>query len=164
MAFNFDPATCPESQASFNLVFTIAAALLHVMSCPLEYLQDRFGTWIFRSAMTILNTCGLLLLALSTPSLSDLLYPAYTLLGISGIGLSIANIQTANLAKGYCGLIITIMSGLVITATLLFFLVKQGYEAGIDLSTTISIMTSLIALQWVRTFFSDAAKTNSISP
>ena len=146
------PTTCNESQASFNLVFTLTANILHIAAFLLGFLLDRYGSWIFRSMMTIISTFGLVLLTISSPSWSNLLYPSYICLGVSGIGLFLSNLQTANLIKNYRGSAIAFMSGLLASSSLVFFLIKLGYEAGIDLTLMLAILSSLTLFQWLRTF------------
>ena len=147
-----NPMSCKESQASFNLVFTLTISILNICSFFLGYLLDRFGNWIFRSMMSIMSTFGLVLFTISSPNWSNLLYPAYILLGVSGRGFFLSNLQTANLASKYRGVIVTFLTGLIFSSSLVFFIVKKGYEDGINLTLMLAVLSFLTIFQWIRTF------------
>ena len=144
--------SCKKSQASFNLAFTVAMSLLHVLSFPIGYLLDRFGTWIFRTFVTIGYTSGLVLLAVSTPRLSVLVYPSLSLIGISGIGLFLSNFQIANLASSLRGVVLSILPGTLISSAVLFFLVKKGHDTGFNLNFIVWMLCIATCFLWIRTF------------
>ena len=87
--------SCEESQANFNLAYTIAVSLLYLVSFPLGYLLDRFGTWFCRIIVSLGFTLGLILLAISTRNSSVMIYSSLALLGTSGVGLFFSNVQIA---------------------------------------------------------------------
>ena len=144
--------SCQDAQASFNLIFTLSSTLPFLFSFLLGYLQDRFGSWIYRSIISTLYTLGLIFLILSSPTWSNLLYPGLVLISISGIGLSFSNLQTANLTTNYRGLILSFITGLGLSSSLVFFLVKKGYESGINLTQIFGILIALTIFLWIRTF------------
>ena len=144
--------SCEESQANFNLAYTIAISLLYLVSFPLGYLLDRFGTWFCRIIVSLGFTLGSILLAISTSNSSVLIYPSLALLGISGAGLFFSNVQIANLAKSLRGLILSMLPGTVISSALLFFLVKKGYDAGTDLNLILWMICIATIFIWIRTF------------
>jgi len=146
------PIRCAEQQANFNLIFTLTLTSFYGLSFPLGYLLDRYGTWIFRSFCSVLYTVGIVLLTVSSPSTSVLLYPAFIFLGISGLGLLMSNFQIANFAQSYRGMVITLMNGLRGSSVLVFFLVKKGFDAGADLKLLLQILCWITLYQWVRTF------------
>jgi len=147
-----DPPSCQESRESFNLVFTIANFFAYATSFPLGYMLDRFGTWIFRSFLTISFTLGAVLLAVSNPSSSILLYPSISLIALTGNALLISNLQLANLAKTFRGVILTFCNGLLTSTVLVFYLVKKGYDSGIELQHMLLIFPIATVFLWFRTF------------
>ena len=144
--------SCQDAQASFNLIFTLSSTLPFLLSFLLGYLQDRFGNWIYRSIISTLYTLGLIFLILSSPTWSNLLYPGLVLISISGIGLSFSNIQTANLTTNYRGVMLSFISGLILSSSLVFFIVKKSYESGINLTQIFGILIALTIFLWIRTF------------
>ena len=146
------PIRCKEQQASFNLIFTITLAFIYGMAFPFGYMLDRFGTWVFRSMLSLMYTLGIVLLTVSSASLSVLLYPAIVLLGVSGLGLMLSNFQLANFAQSYRGLVITLLNGLRGSSVLVFLLVKKGYDSGTDLRLILEILCWITIYQVIRTF------------
>ena len=140
---------CQEARASFNLVFTLGNFLALAMSLPLGYMLDRYGTWIFRSFITILFTLGCGLLAASTPFTSGLLYPSFSLIAISGNALLVSNLHVANLVKSFRGLIWTFSNA---PSAVVFFLVKKGYDADFELQHLLLILPFITIFSWIRTF------------
>ena len=144
--------TCEEQEASFNLVFTLAASFLLFFTFPSGYVLDKFGTWVFRTIAAFLFTLSYVFFAVSTPETSVLLYPALALSAISGFSLLTSNIQLANLAKSIRGILITFMNGLFDSSVIVYFLFKKVYESGIELHTAFQAMACLTALTWLRTY------------
>ena len=105
-----------------------------------------------RSIISTLYTLGLIFLVLSSPSWPNHLHPALVLLAISGVGISINNLQTANLITNYRGLILSFIIGLILSSSLVFFLVKKSYESGINLTQIFGILIALTIFLWIRTF------------
>ena len=145
--------TCGEQDASFNLVFTLGSSFLFFAAFPSGYLLDRFGTWIFRTVITTLYTLAYILLAISTPTMSNLLYPSLMLFGIAGLGLLMSNYQLANLASSVRGSLLTFMNGLFSSSVVVFLSIKKGYDAGISLYLMLTIMTCLTIFLWLRNYF-----------
>ena len=144
--------TCSESEASFNLVFTIAVFSGYGFQILLGYLYDRFGTWKFRSIIVSLFTIGTFFLAFATPRTSYFLYPSLMLLELGGAGILTSNMQIANLGKPIKGLLLALINGLLASSVLVFFTVKKGYEAGIKLQHMLYFFPMISAFLWIRTF------------
>ena len=144
--------TCNKQEGSFNLVFTLGSSFLYFAAFPSGYLLDRFGTWIFRTVITTFYTLAYILLAASTPSMSNLLYPSMILFGITGLGLLMSNYQLANLASSVRGSLLTFMNGLFSSSVVVFLSVKKSYDAGISLYLMLTIMTCLTVFLWLRTY------------
>ena len=152
-------ATCGEQESNFNLAFTLGSSFLYFAGVPWGYLLDKYGTWIFRTVITSLWTIGYILLALSTPESSTLLFPTMILFGIAGLGILMSNYQIANLAKTVRGFLITFMNGLFSSAVVVFLLLKTGFDLGTDLYWMLQIMTCLTILPWLRTYLLLPRKT-----
>ena len=146
------PLTCNESEASFNLIFTIAVSSGYAYQILLGYLYDRFGTWKFRSFIASVYTIASILLVFATPERSYLWYPALMLLELAGSGLLTSNIQMANFSKPLRGMIIALMNGLISSSVVVFFSVKKAYDAGIDLQHIFLVFPAISAFLWIRTF------------
>ena len=144
--------TCKEQEASFDLVFTLAVSSLTLFGLVNGYILDEFGTWIHRVLPNILKALGYILLIVSTPSTSYLLYPFSILNSWSGINLFFSNIQIANFAKSIRSTLITLMEGTCDSSVVVFFLLKIGYDSGIHFQSMLLILLSLTTFLWLRTF------------
>ena len=149
---SFARTTCRKQEANFNLAFTIGTSCLYLISFSWGIVLDRYGTWIFRTIVTSSLTLGYILLTLSSPCLSNLLYPVLILFGMSCKGIMMSNFQMANLAEAFRGSILTLTNGLFSSSVVVFFLVKKGYDYGTSLKTIVLILTLLSSLVWIRTY------------
>ncbi|CAK8692863.1 unnamed protein product [Clavelina lepadiformis] len=144
---------CEESEESFNLVFTLSLFSLCIFAVFEGHLLDRFGTWIVRSFGTFLLTLGCILIAVSTPATSWLLYPAMIFMGISGSTFLISNMQVANLAGSQTrGLIITFLNGIFDSGAVVFLIIKSAYDFGYDLKHVFHVYAWCTLFTWLRTF------------
>ena len=141
-----------ESQASFNLVFTLSIFTVYGSSFPLGYLFDRLGTWKHRIIVGTMYTVGVALITFSTPATSFLLYPAAIIISSSAVGIFFSNLQVASLTKSYRGLTISLLNGLISTSAVVFLLVKKGYDSGINLRFMLIILLCATMIIWIRTF------------
>ena len=146
------PSLCKEQEASFNLAFTLGVSLMLFLSFPLGFFFDRYGTWIFRTFATTMFSLGYLLLAVSSPNNSNLIYPALIFIGLGGISLLASNIQIANFSVTARGLIVTLINGLFDSSVVVFFVLKKLYEANINFNKIIWILTGLTVFLWLRTY------------
>ena len=151
--------TCADQEANFNLAFTLGSSLLFLVAFPWGYLLDRFGTWIFRSILSVSYSLGYILLTVSSPNSATLLFPVLILFGISGLGILMSNYQIANLAKTVRGSMITFMNGLFSSSVVVFLIIKKGYDSEIDLYLMLQIMTCLTVFLWLRTYLLLPQKT-----
>ena len=162
-ALNESTNSCAEQDASFSLAFTLGVSFLLFLSFPLGFLLDRFGTWIFRSFASIMFTLGYALLAISNPLTSFLVYPFLILIGVSGVGLLMSNIQLASLTESSRGSVITLLNGLFDSSIVVMFLFKKGYDAGVDPHLIFQIMTGATLFIWMRTYVFMPKKTISLT-
>ena len=149
---NFTHITCGEQEANFNLAFTLGSSFLYFAGVLWGYLLDHYGTWVFRTVLTSLWTIGYILLTVSTPDTSVLLFPVMILFGTAGIGILMSNYQIANLAKSVRGSLMTFMNGLFSAAVIVFLLFKSGYDLNADLRLMLIIMTCMTLFPWLRTY------------
>ena len=144
---------CPEQESSFNLVYTLLLSALFLCSFPVGWLFDRLAsTWIYRCIASACFTLSFLLLTVSGPATSVLLYPSMIIMAMSGYALLVSNFQLANLAKSGRNAIITAMNGVMDSAVIVFLLIKKGYDNGTNLYTIFQIFTLLTLFIWARTF------------
>ena len=104
-------------------------------------------------------TVGYVLLTISTPNTSWLMYPACIFIGVAGLGLHTTNLQTANFSKPFRSSIVTLLHGLFDSSVIVFLLVKKGCEAGTDLHLIFLILTCLSIFLWMRTYLLLPRKT-----
>ena len=149
---NNSTITCAKQAASFNLAFSFGVFFSDFISFPLGVILDSYGTWIFRTIITGVYTLSYLLLAVSTPNLSNLVYPFLILLAISGRGIIMSNFQVANLSKTIRGFIITLLNGLYDSSVMVFLLVKKAYDFGFNLNSILRTLTCCTLLLWLRSY------------
>ena len=144
---------CPEQESSFNLVYTLWLSALFLCSFPVGWLFDRLAsTWIYRCIASACFTLSFLLLTVSGPATSVLLYPSMIIMAMSGYALLVSNYQLANLAKSGRNATITAMNGVMDSAVIVFLLIKKGYDNNTNLYTIFQIFTLLTLFIWARTF------------
>ncbi|XP_023184428.1 solute carrier family 43 member 3-like isoform X1 [Xiphophorus maculatus] len=85
---------CSAQDEQFSLIFTITSFINNFFALPNGFLFDHFGTTVARLLAIFLYTTGSLMVALSSPALSFLLFLALPLLAIGGILFLITNMQT----------------------------------------------------------------------
>ena len=149
---NLLKTTCKEQEASFDLVFTLGISSLTLFGLVNGYILDEFGTWIHRVLPNILKSLGYVFLIVSTPSTSYWLYLFSILNSWSGTNLLMSNIQIANFAKSIRSTLITLMEGTFDSSVAVFFLIKIGYDYGINFRLMLLILLSLTTFLWLRTF------------
>ena len=144
---------CDAQEASFNLVYTLWLSAMFICSFPVGWLFDRLAlTWIYRCIGASCFTLSFLLLTISEPATSALLYPSMILMAVSGYSLLVSNYQLANLAKSGRNATITAMNGVMDSAVAAFLLIKKGHDFGTKLHTIFLSFTLLTLFIWVRTF------------
>ena len=108
---------------------------------------------ILRICSTFLYMVSCVVIALSTPQTSWVLYPAVIFLSISGFYFYVSNLQTANLFPKLRGTIVNVINGALTASMVVFTLVKQAYQGGISLQAIFLFMASLGFLFILRTVF-----------
>ena len=143
---------CPGRDASLHLAFTLALSLQYITSYFFGLILDKYGTFIYRLIGSILFAVGYAMLAVSTPQTSWLVITSSLLLAIAGTSISTSNIQLANLAGSFKGLVISLQCGAYTSAASVFLIVKEAYKAGYSFRGIFSALSALSVLTLVRSF------------
>ncbi|XP_074529428.1 solute carrier family 43 member 3b [Halichoeres trimaculatus] len=144
---------CSGQDEQFSLVFTIASFMNNFLTLPNGFLFDRFGTTVARVLGILLYTMGTLLVAFSTPALSNLLFPALSFLAVGGMLFLITNMQVGNLFGSHRSTIITLYNGAFDSSSALFLVIKLLHEAGISLKASFIFLSACGVVHLLRTFF-----------
>ncbi|XP_070769535.1 solute carrier family 43 member 3b [Enoplosus armatus] len=144
---------CSGQDEQFSLVFTIASFMNNFLTLPNGFLFDRFGTTVARLFGIFLYTMGTLMVAFVTPALSNLLFPALSLLAVGGILFLITNMQVGNLFGSHRSTIITLYNGAFDSSSALFLVIKLLHESGISLRASFLFLSACGVIHLLRTFF-----------
>lgn len=143
---------CSGQDERFSLVFTIASFMNNFLTLPNGFLFDRFGTMVARLLGISLYTTGTLLIALSHPETSLLLFPALCFIAVGGILLLVTNMQVGNLFGTHRSTIITLYNGAFDSSSIVFLIVKVLSEGGISLHYSFFFLSTCSVIHLMRTF------------
>ncbi|XP_075238752.1 equilibrative nucleobase transporter 1-like isoform X2 [Convolutriloba macropyga] len=125
-----------DSDAMFNLVFTLASSAVNYSSLFTGFLLDKFGTMVSKILASLLFSSGLFILAFATPDSSWLLFLSFSfLLPVGGYWHFISNFQIGNLFGKWQGTVVTIFSGSFDSSSFVFLLFAELYGFGFSLRT-----------------------------
>ncbi|GLD67387.1 solute carrier family 43 member 3, partial [Lates japonicus] len=144
---------CSGQDEQFSLVFTIASFMNNFLTLPNGFLFDRFGTTVARLFGISLYTSGTLMVAFSTSALSNVLFPALSLLAVGGILFLITNMQVGNLFGSHRSTIITLYNGAFDSSSALFLVIKLLHESGVSLRASFLFLSACSGIHLLRTFF-----------
>ncbi|XP_049898135.1 equilibrative nucleobase transporter 1-like isoform X2 [Epinephelus moara] len=144
---------CSEQDEQFSLVFTITSFMFNFLTLPNGFLFDQFGTTVARLFGISLYTTGTLMVAFSTPALSNLLFPALSLLAVGDVLFVMTNMQVGNLFDSHRSTIITLYDGAVDSSSALFFVIKLLHESGISFRSSFLFLSACSVIHLLRTFF-----------
>ncbi|XP_019941772.1 solute carrier family 43 member 3b [Paralichthys olivaceus] len=144
---------CSGQDEQFSLVFTIASFMNNFLTLPNGFLFDHFGTTVARLFGIFLYTMGTLMVAFSSSALSNLLFPAITLLAVGGILFLMTNMQVGNLFGSHRSTIITFYNGAFDSSSALFFIIKLLHEVGVSLRSAFLFLAACSIIHVLRTFF-----------
>ncbi|XP_039889268.1 solute carrier family 43 member 3-like [Simochromis diagramma] len=147
-----DSKDCSGQDEQFSLVFTVASFLNNFLTLLNGYIFDHCGTLLTRLLAIALFSGGTLLVALSSPEFSNLLYPALSLLAVGGVLLLITNMQVGNLFPAHRSTIITFYNGAFDSSSAVLLIVKILYEQGISLRYSFIFLTICSSIHVARTF------------
>ncbi|XP_041480664.1 solute carrier family 43 member 3-like [Lytechinus variegatus] len=143
---------CPEQATRLQLVFSVASASQTISMFPIGLFFDRFGTRISRLVMSFLMLIGYLMMALSSPSYSFLLFPATVCFTVGGVILLLSSMQIGNLFGRNKSTVITIINAMYSASIIMSVIAKRSYEAGFSISTFFFILTGSVLLLSINTF------------
>ncbi|CAJ1058631.1 solute carrier family 43 member 3b [Xyrichtys novacula] len=144
---------CSGQDEQFSLVFTIASFMNNFLTLPNGFLFDRFGTTVARVFGILLYTMGTLLVAFSASALSNLLFPALSLLSVGGMLFLITNMQVGNLFGSHRSTIITLYNGAFDSSSALFLVIKLLHEVGVSIQASFLFLAACGVIHLFRTFF-----------
>ncbi|XP_027864720.1 solute carrier family 43 member 3-like isoform X2 [Xiphophorus couchianus] len=144
---------CSAQDEQFSLIFTITSFINNFFTLPNGFLFDHFGTTVARLLAIFLYTTGSLMVALSSPALSFLLFLALPLLAIGGILFLITNMQIGNLFDSRRSTIINLYNGAFDSSSALFLIIKLLHESGVSLRTSFLFLSACSVVHILRTFF-----------
>ncbi|XP_023183957.1 solute carrier family 43 member 3-like isoform X2 [Xiphophorus maculatus] len=144
---------CSAQDEQFSLIFTITSFINNFFALPNGFLFDHFGTTVARLLAIFLYTTGSLMVALSSPALSFLLFLALPLLAIGGILFLITNMQIGNLFDSRRSTIINLYNGAFDSSSALFLIIKLLHESGVSLRTSFLFLSACSVVHILRTFF-----------
>ena len=143
---------CPSRDATLNLALALAFAFQYFASYFSGIILDRYGTWVYRCIASISLFIAYTLLAVSNTETSWLVYVAVLFLSSGGLSIGISNIQTANLAGPFKGLVINLQSGTFTTAAVVFLIVREAHSQGVSLMAIFFFFAFLSLFTVARTF------------
>nr|XP_054768311.1 equilibrative nucleobase transporter 1-like [Lytechinus pictus] len=143
---------CPEQADRLQLVFSVATASQTISMFPIGLLFDRFGTRISRLVMSFLMLSGYLMMALSSPSYSFLLFPATVCFTLGGVILLLSSMQIGNLFGRNKSTVITIINAMYSASIIMSVIAKRSHEAGFSINTFFFILTGSVVLLSINTF------------
>ena len=145
---------CASQQYNLQLVLTLGMTVSLLFLAITVVTMDKLGTWIIRTICSLIFTLSCLVIAFSTPNTSWVLYPSAILLSAGGLGLFVANCQSANLFPKFRGLIINIINACTEASIAMFTIVKIVYEQyDVSLKAAFVFLAILGLLFFARTFF-----------
>ncbi|KAM9795285.1 solute carrier family 43 member 3b [Neosynchiropus ocellatus] len=144
---------CSVQDEQFSLVFTIASFMNNFSTLPSGFLYDRFGTLVARICAICIYTGGMLMVALSSPALAILLFPAMSCIAVGGGLILISNIQVGNLFGSRRFTVITLYNGAFDSSAALFFFLKLIHETGISFHAFFLFVAACSVIHLLRTFF-----------
>uniref|UniRef100_A0A673W3X3 Solute carrier family 43 member 3a n=1 Tax=Salmo trutta TaxID=8032 RepID=A0A673W3X3_SALTR len=144
---------CSGQDEQFSLVFTVASFSMNFLRFPLGFLFDRFGTMATRLLATCLYTTGTLLITVSSPEQSALLFPAISCLITSGMLFYTTNAQVGNLFDSHRSTVISVYAGAFDSSAAVFLIVKFLYERGVSFHSSFLVLSVCSVIHVFRTFF-----------
>ncbi|XP_030848100.1 solute carrier family 43 member 3 [Strongylocentrotus purpuratus] len=122
---------CYDQDAMIQLVFTVSMGTNLVCSCWLSNIIDRFGIRFARIFIFVGCLVSYILFAVATPETAYMLFPAMTILTSCGTLLLTVNLQVGNLFGRGKATVMSWLNGCLSASVIVFYLVKVAHESGI---------------------------------
>ncbi|XP_071493476.1 equilibrative nucleobase transporter 1-like [Diadema antillarum] len=145
------PVFCDSQDAQLQLVYSLAVASQSVCMFPMGFFFDRFGTRLSRMLLSALLLLGYLIVGVSSPSTSILLFPGTILFTIGGALLLLSSAQIGNLFVAHKSTVISVVSSMYTASTIVFFLAKILYENGTSIATFFFLLAGSIVILQINT-------------
>lgn len=123
---------CPERDKMLNLAFTVGSFCTGFTAFIWGFLLDSWGLRTVRLLINALVTSGTIMLSVTGPDTSYLIFPGLTLMCLAGVPLRIANMQIANLFPRQRSTVISLYSGGFSASASVFALIKYLFDAGLS--------------------------------
>ena len=144
---------CTQQEESFILIYTCAVVTCSLSSLFYGFTLDVLGTFVTRFIGTFVFTLGLLLVSFSTPESAIMMYvSAMCCIGAGGMAILMSNMPLGGLFPKHRSTILATLNGAFDSSTLVFLMVKIGYENQITLRSCFLILVATTTFIWLRTF------------
>ncbi|XP_072044204.1 equilibrative nucleobase transporter 1-like [Amphiura filiformis] len=144
---------CETQDANLNLVFTIASTLSFLFMLPTGIVFDCFGTRFTRILLQFIHFTGVLLMIVSSPTTSYLLFPALTCIVIGGTSLKVTVLQTGHLFGKHRSTVTAIISGFYDGSAVVMLIIKFAYDAGGPMRTSFTVIVCATVIILMMTFY-----------
>ncbi|XP_071505164.1 equilibrative nucleobase transporter 1-like [Diadema antillarum] len=131
---------CEEQDAELVLAYTVSMVTLPISMLPVGFVCQKGGIRVARIAFTLIVLLGYVCLALSSPEVPELLYPALICQGTGGLLIIISSFEVSNLFPQKKSTVIGVMNGCYDTSSLILFLVKIAYDNGVSLQLSVTAL------------------------
>ncbi|XP_048755827.2 equilibrative nucleobase transporter 1-like isoform X3 [Ostrea edulis] len=128
--------SCPQQEEYLNMFFSIATALLFIISIVVGFIHHRLGTTKCRLLFIGIYSCGMLLLSFTTSDIPWLFLPGLTLVGVSGLALLVTDLEVVSYIRKGKAFFVTVLNGAFDSSAVVMVIVKIFYERGIKIQHT----------------------------
>lgn len=129
--------TCVSQTEVFGLIHTIASVLSTASIIGSGIMFHKFGTRVCRLVATATYVSGYLFLATSAFTRDEFVFPAMFLLAFSASFFYVTGLQFESLFPKTRSIIISTLTGLILSGSVIFWVAKFAYESVIALSSII---------------------------
>lgn len=125
------PKACQEQDSRLNLWFSIAICVSYVMCSVMGPILQRLGMRGFRLLSLCTYVTGALCLGFATPETAWVVCPGLCCIGVAGMSLYSTNIHVSFLFPAVQSTITSVFVGLYDASTVVSYLMKVAFDAGI---------------------------------
>ena len=140
---------CPEQNAMFSSLSSLAGVAQNVSVVLVGILYDRFGTLVTRVVTTLSITTGLVMVAFAKYN-NDLLFPGFILWFAGSFSISLTNMQLAQLFPRAQALVMTWPYAIFLLSSSTFRLWKIMYDFGLTLQLICFANIAYMSVIWLR--------------
>ncbi|XP_023237546.1 solute carrier family 43 member 3-like isoform X1 [Centruroides sculpturatus] len=144
---------CHEQDQMLNLAFTVGSFCTGFTAFVWGFLLDSWGLRTVRLLINGLIASGTIMLSVTNPETSYLIFPGLTLMCLAGVPLRIANMQIANLFPKQRSTVISFYSGGFSASASVFAFLKYLLDAGVSWEWTWFVLVACSAVMLPVTLF-----------